>query len=99
IAPGLTRAAVLRDPAIASGIGQFAAIQTAGPVGLELSAVDLRDAGEIDRAVSEFAQTPNGGMIVTASQFGANHPNLITALAARQRRGRWRRARSRLRFQ
>jgi len=85
IAPGLTRAAVLRDPAIASGIGQFAAIQTAGPVGLELSAVDLRDAGEIDRAVSEFAQTPNGGMIVTASQFGANHPNLITALAARHK--------------
>ena len=85
IAPRVTRAAVLRDPTIAAGIGQFAAIQTVGPVGLELSAVDLRDAGEIERAVSEFARGPNGGMIVTASQFGANHPDFIAALAARHK--------------
>jgi len=85
IAPRVTRAAVLRDPTIAAGIGQFAAIQTVGPVGLELSAVDLREAGEIDRAVSEFARGPNGGMIVTASQFGANHPDFIAALAARHK--------------
>src|SRR5262249_34252766 len=82
---GVTRAAVLRDPTIAAGIGQFAAIRAVGPVGLELSAVDLRDAGEIERAVSEFARGPNGGMIVTASQFGANHPDFIAALAARHK--------------
>jgi putative ABC transport system substrate-binding protein len=85
IAPRVTRAAVLRDPTIAAGIGQFAAIQTVGPVGLELSAVDVREAGEIERAVSEFARGPNGGMIVTASQFGANHPDFIAALAARHK--------------
>src|SRR5262249_27747946 len=85
IAPRVTRAAVLRDPTIAAGIGQFAAIQTAGAVGLELSAGDLRHAGEIERAVSEFARGPNGGMIVTASQFGANHPDFIAALAARHK--------------
>jgi ABC-type uncharacterized transport system substrate-binding protein len=83
IAPSVTRAAVLRDAAIASGIGQFATIQGAGRVGLELTAVDLRRAGEIERAVAEFARGPNGGLIVTASQFGANHPGAIPALAAR----------------
>jgi ABC-type uncharacterized transport system substrate-binding protein len=85
IAPGVTRAAVLRDRAIASGIGQFAAIQAVGRVGMELSAVDLRDAGEIERAVAEFARGSNGGLIVTGSQFGANHPDAIAALAARHK--------------
>ena len=74
IAPGVKRAAVLRDAAVASGIGQFAAIQAAGSVGMELSAIDLRDVGEIERAIADFAQHPNGGLIVTASQFGTNHP-------------------------
>jgi ABC-type uncharacterized transport system substrate-binding protein len=85
VAPGVKRAAVLRDAAVASGIGQFAAIQAAGSVGMELSAIDLRDLGEVERAVADFAQRPNGGLIVTASQFGTNHPGLLAALAARHK--------------
>jgi ABC-type uncharacterized transport system substrate-binding protein len=85
IAPGVKRAAVLRDATVASGIGQFAAIQTAGSVGMELSAIDLRDAGEIERAIADFAQRPNGGLIVTASQFGTNHPGPLAALAGRHK--------------
>ena len=85
LAPWSTRAAVLRDPSVAAGIGQFAAIQAVGPIGLELSAIDLRDAGEIERAVADFAQRPNGGVILTASQFGTNHPGPLAALVARHR--------------
>jgi putative ABC transport system substrate-binding protein len=85
IAPGVKRAAVLRDAAVASGIGQFAAIQAVGSVGMELSAIDLRDVGEIERAIADFAQHPNGGLIVTASQFGTNHPGPLAALAARHK--------------
>src|SRR5262249_2438882 len=85
IAPRTTRAAVLRDPALAAGVGQFAAIQTVAPIGLELSVIDLRDIGEIEHAVDLFPRDPNGGLIVTASQFGANHPDLIAATAARYR--------------
>jgi putative tryptophan/tyrosine transport system substrate-binding protein len=85
IAPGVKRAAVLRDAAVASGIGQFAAIQGAGSVDMELSAIDLRDTREIERAVAEFAQRPNGGLIVTASQFGTNNPGPLAALAARHK--------------
>jgi putative ABC transport system substrate-binding protein len=85
IAPDVKRAAVLRDATVASGIGQFAAIQAAGSVGMELSAIDLRDAGEIERAIADFAQRPNGGLIVTASQFGTNHPGLLVALAAQHK--------------
>ena len=71
IAPGVTRAAVLRDPAIAAGIGQFAAIQAVAPsFGMELSPVDVRDAGEIERAITAFARAPNGGLIVTAERVG-----------------------------
>jgi putative ABC transport system substrate-binding protein len=83
IAPEVKRAAVLRDPTLAAGIGQFAAIQAAGSTGIELSAIDLRDANEIERAVAAFAGDMNGGLIVTASEFGANHPDLIAAIAAR----------------
>jgi putative ABC transport system substrate-binding protein len=72
IAPGVTRAAVLRDPTIAAGIGQFAAIQATGLTGVELSAIDLRDADEIEHAVASFARGASGGLIVTASTFGAN---------------------------
>jgi putative ABC transport system substrate-binding protein len=85
VAPGVMRAAVLRDPNSAAGIGQFAAIQAVAPIGLELSAIDVRDAGEIELAVAAFAQGSNGGLIVTASLFGANHPELIPALAARHK--------------
>ena len=85
IAPDVKRAAVLRDPTVAAGIGQFAAIQAAGSVGMELSAIDLRDAGEIERAIADFARRPNGGLIVTASQFGTNNPGPLVALAARHK--------------
>jgi putative tryptophan/tyrosine transport system substrate-binding protein len=83
IAPSLTRAAVLRDPTIAAGIGQFAAIQAVGPIAMELSVVDLRDADAIEQDVAEFARGSNGGLIVTVGPFGANRPNLITSLADR----------------
>ncbi|HMH71891.1 MAG TPA: ABC transporter substrate-binding protein, partial [Bradyrhizobium sp.] len=86
IAPGVTRAAVLRDPAIASGVGQFAVIQSvAPPLGVELSPVDVRDAGEIERAVTAFASGLNGGLIVTASPVANVHRNLIVTLAARHK--------------
>jgi putative ABC transport system substrate-binding protein len=84
IAPGVTRAAVLRDPAIASGIGQFAAVQAVAPsLGVELSPVDVRDAPEIERAVAAFARSGNGGIIVTASALATRHRGLIIKLAAR----------------
>jgi putative tryptophan/tyrosine transport system substrate-binding protein len=86
IAPRMARAAVLRDPAIASGIGQFAAVQAVAPsLGVELSPVDVRDAGEIERAVTAFARSSNGGLIVTASALATHHRDLIIALAARHR--------------
>jgi putative ABC transport system substrate-binding protein len=86
IAPGVTRAAVLRDPAITAGIGQFAIIQSVAPsVGVEVSPVNVRDAAEIERAVTAFARSPNGGLIVTASALSAFHRELIVALAARHK--------------
>jgi putative ABC transport system substrate-binding protein len=83
VAPRVTRAAVLRDPTIAAGIGQFAAIQATAPFGIELSAVGLHDAGAIEPAVAAFARGANGGLVMTASPFGGNHPDVITTLAAR----------------
>jgi putative ABC transport system substrate-binding protein len=84
IAPGMTRAAVLRDPGVASGIGQFAAVQAVAPsLGVELSPVDARDAPEIERAVTAFARSSNGGLIVTASPVATSHRDLIITLAAR----------------
>ena len=66
IAPSVTRAAVLRDPGITAGIGQWAAIQTVAPaLGVELRPVDVRDPGEFERAVAAFARASNGGLIVT----------------------------------
>ena len=86
IAPSLTRAMVLRDPAVASGPGQFAAIQAVAPsLGVELRPVDVRDPGEIERAIAVFAQSGNSGLIVTGSTGAAVHRNLIIALAARHR--------------
>jgi putative ABC transport system substrate-binding protein len=79
----VTRAAVLRDPAIASGIGQFGAGQAVAPsLRVELSPVDVRDAPEIERAVTAFADIENGGLVVTASPSGTVHRELIIALAA-----------------
>jgi putative ABC transport system substrate-binding protein len=84
IAPRVTRAAVVRDPAIASGSGQLGAIQAVAPsFGVELSPVNVRDAGEIERAVAAFARAPNGGLIATASAHVQLHGNLIITLAAR----------------
>ena len=73
IAPRVTRAAVLRDPTIAAGIGQFAAIQAVGPIAMELSVVDLRDADAIEQDVAEFARGSNGGLIVTVG-LRRSHP-------------------------
>jgi putative tryptophan/tyrosine transport system substrate-binding protein len=86
IAPGVTRAAVLRDPAVSSGIGQFAVIQAVAPsLGVEVSAVNVSDAGEIERAITDFARSSNGGLILTASALSARHRELIIALAARHK--------------
>jgi len=84
IAPGVTRVAVLRDPAIAAGIGQFAVIESvAQSVGVEVSPVNVSDAGEIERGVTAFARSSNGGLIVTASAQAVVHHDLIITLAAR----------------
>jgi putative ABC transport system substrate-binding protein len=86
IAPGVTRVAVLRDPAIASGIGQFGAIQSAAPsLRMEASPVNVRDVGEIERDIATFARSSNGGVIVTASPEASRHRDLIVTLAARHR--------------
>jgi ABC-type uncharacterized transport system substrate-binding protein len=86
IAPGVTRAAVLRDPTAAAGIGQFGAIQTAAPsLGVEVSPINLRDADEIERAVTAFARGSNGGIIVPGSALANVHRDLIVALAARHK--------------
>jgi putative tryptophan/tyrosine transport system substrate-binding protein len=86
IAPRVSRAAVLRDPAIASGIGQFGALQAAAPsLGLELTPVDVHDEREIERSVTAFARSPNSGLIVTAAPSATRHRDFIVALAARHR--------------
>jgi putative tryptophan/tyrosine transport system substrate-binding protein len=86
IAPGVKRAAILRDPAISAGIGQFGAITSAAPsLRLEVSTVNVRDAGEIEHAVTTFARSANGGLIVTGSPLAVLHRRLIIALAARHK--------------
>jgi putative ABC transport system substrate-binding protein len=86
IAPRVTRAAVLRDPAIPAGIGEFGAIQAVAPsLGIELRPIDMREAGEIERAVTAFARSSNGGLIVTSNAWGIVHRDLIIALAFRHR--------------
>jgi putative ABC transport system substrate-binding protein len=86
IAQGLTRAAVLRDPTLSSGIGQFAVIQAMAPlVGMEVSPIDVRDAAEIERAIVAFARSGDGGLIVTASASSVVHRDLIVTLAARHK--------------
>jgi putative ABC transport system substrate-binding protein len=86
LAPGVTRVAVIRDPAISAGIGQFAAIQSVAPsVGVEASAVNVRDAVEIERSIAAFASASNAGLIVTGSALAVQHRDLIIDLAARHR--------------
>jgi putative ABC transport system substrate-binding protein len=86
IAPGVKRAAVLRDPAIASGIGQWGAISSAAPsLGVEVSPVNVRDAAEIERDLAAFAGSGNGGLIVTGSPLSIVHRELIISLAVRHK--------------
>jgi putative ABC transport system substrate-binding protein len=83
IAPALTRAAVMRDPTISLGIGQWAVIQATAPsTGVELSLVNMRDASEIERDITALARSSNGGLIVTASPLASQHRELIIRLAA-----------------
>jgi putative ABC transport system substrate-binding protein len=86
IAPKTTRAAVLRDPATTSGIGQWATIQSvSSSVSIEVSPVSVVDAGELESALAAFARRPNGGMIVTGSPLIIVRRDLIIALAAQYR--------------
>ena len=86
IAPGVMRAAVLRDPTQGGGTSEFAVIQAMAPsLRVEVNPVNMRDAGEIERAVAAFARTPNGGLIVTASGAATLHRDLIVTLAARHK--------------
>jgi ABC-type uncharacterized transport system substrate-binding protein len=86
VAPGVTRVAVLRDPALPAGIGQLGAIQAAAPsLRIEVSAVNVRDTSEIEHAIAAFARAANGGLIVTQSALATIHRELIVTLAARHR--------------
>ena len=80
------RAAILRDPGVASGLGLFGAAQAVAPsLRMELTPVDVRDAGEIERGVAGFARSSNGGLIVTGSAAALGHRDLIIGMAARYR--------------
>jgi ABC-type uncharacterized transport system substrate-binding protein len=86
IAPGVKRVAVLRDPTIASGIGQLGAIQSAAPsLGMEAIPVNVRDGSEIERDIAALARSSNGGVVVTGSPEASRHRDLIVTLAARHR--------------
>jgi putative ABC transport system substrate-binding protein len=86
IAPTVTRVAVVRDPAIAAWLGMWGAIQSvSASIGLELRPVDVRDPGEIERALAAFAASPNCGLILTGSALAVVHRDLIITLAARHR--------------
>jgi putative tryptophan/tyrosine transport system substrate-binding protein len=86
IAPNVTRAAVLRDPAISAGLGLWGAIQSVSrAVAIEVSPVNMGDADEIERSLAAFARSPNGGLIVTGSALAVVHRDLTIALAARHR--------------
>jgi putative tryptophan/tyrosine transport system substrate-binding protein len=86
IAPAVTRAAVMRDPSISLGIGQWAVIQAMAPsTGVDLSLVNMRDASEIERDITAFARSSNGGLVVTAGPWGTVHRELIITLAARHK--------------
>src|SRR5262249_40165111 len=86
IAPRVTRAAVLRDPTLPAGIGLLGAIQSAAPsFGVETSPVDVRDAGEVERVIADFARKPNGGLIVTTSPSAVVNRKPIINVAASHR--------------
>ena len=84
--PGVTRAGVLRDATQGSGTSQFAVIQAAAPsLRMEVNPINMRDAGEIERAVTAFARSPGGGLIVAAGPAATRYRDLIVKLAARHR--------------
>jgi len=86
IAPGITQVAVLRDASQGAGTGDFAVIQAIAPLlRMQVNAIDLREAGEIERAVAAFAHSPNGGLIMPGSAAGRHYRDLIIALAARHK--------------
>ena len=86
VAPQVTQAAILRDPSISSGIGQFAVIQSvASTYGVEVSAVDVRDHAEIENALTILARQQNGGLVVTSSAVAVVHRRPIIALAAKHK--------------
>ena len=86
VAPTITRVAALRDPAISGGLGQYGAVQSAASsFGVEASAINMRDATEIEHAVTAFAATSGGGLIVTGSALGFVHRGLIVTLAPRHK--------------
>jgi putative ABC transport system substrate-binding protein len=86
IAPSVTRAAVIRDATTTGGVGQFAAIQAVAPsLGVEAVAVNVRDPNEIERTITEFGRTANGGLIVTGSGLAMVHRELIVTLAAQHK--------------
>ena len=86
IAPNLSRVGVLRDPAITAGIGQFAVIQSVAPsLRVDVTPIGVHDAAEIERAITAFARSPDGGLILTASGLGFVHRDLIITLAARHK--------------
>jgi len=86
LAPRIARVAVLRDSTTTGGIAQFAAVQPAAPaLGVELTPIDVRDTGEIERTLAAFVREPNGGLIVTTGARGYAHRELIVKLAAQRR--------------
>jgi ABC-type uncharacterized transport system substrate-binding protein len=86
IAPSVTRVAVLRDAALSIGPAQFGVLQAVAPsLRVEISPINTRDAGEMERAIAAFAGSPNGGLVVTASLMTLSHHDLITTLAARHK--------------
>ena len=86
IAPRVSRAGVIRDPAQTAGTGQFGVIQSVAPsLGMDVSAINLRDAPEIERGVAAFARSANGGLILTSSALSVVHRDLIVTLAARHK--------------
>ena len=86
IAPTVTRVAVLRDPGLAASVGQFAVIQYVAPsVGMEVTAISMHDAREIEQDIAKFATSPNGGLILTASALSVVHRDLIVGLAAKHK--------------
>lgn len=84
-APTVRRFAILRDASTITGIGQFAAIQAVQRGDIELSAINVKDFAAIERDVQEFAEEPNGGLVITANPLLANHPERIAALATRHK--------------